>query len=559
MQSPAVDTAWVQSVYASGGRDHLGTQAPCMSLYAQLVPGINNVTDRARYYAFYPWLFWSLDQRSGGELTYDEYVDTLRRADCLFTLIGLAHEQEEGQSGPVTDHSAALVGSDTLSDKVSKLRDGGSLSLSVYAQLRDGPNRYFQNKLGGLGQYYKGTLQNLGVLDDDSNSVVKCTSDRGATLAKAFDQGVDGDRFFAILDRDEVDYRELCTLSSFCPCGIPDNTPEQKELADVFFGTSKASRSSRRRRATLGLILDLVRTSGPSDRDLDGSQLRRRFYTQTTMSGADWRPERFTEHLHDWRTYIRNDLFSVALQGIFWSLVVILDSSDRRFSSTIRFVEHLSQSNQLSKVRSKLHNQTVSEFLDEVKEKLPPIRDGKDPQHEQHIAFSISRLTSDSESPESDIPTVLGMALHLLASLAIRSQNNADPYDSFSHRSGYFDHYPLNLRTFRRHLDETWSDMSAWKWFEWLARNWSIDAHLRVALRKLQQQTKSTFVVQPGERGLQVREEIPEPVFTTPRLNQTIQMLRDIGCFSVRDEQLILSEFGIKRLSEINKAAEHDV
>ena len=58
-----VETAWVSPPQAIGGLDHLGTQAPCVLIYSQLLPGITNVTDRARYYSFYPWLIWSFDQR----------------------------------------------------------------------------------------------------------------------------------------------------------------------------------------------------------------------------------------------------------------------------------------------------------------------------------------------------------------------------------------------------------------------------------------------------------------------------------------------------------------
>ncbi|MFU7556908.1 hypothetical protein, partial [Pseudomonas paraeruginosa] len=56
-------TSWLKPPYASGGIDHLGTQASCVMIYGQLLPGITNVTDRARYYSFYPWLVWSYDQR----------------------------------------------------------------------------------------------------------------------------------------------------------------------------------------------------------------------------------------------------------------------------------------------------------------------------------------------------------------------------------------------------------------------------------------------------------------------------------------------------------------
>ena len=51
--------AWVKPPEPIRGLDHLGVQAPCIALYGQLLPGITNVTDRARYYSFYSWLLWS--------------------------------------------------------------------------------------------------------------------------------------------------------------------------------------------------------------------------------------------------------------------------------------------------------------------------------------------------------------------------------------------------------------------------------------------------------------------------------------------------------------------
>jgi hypothetical protein len=49
-----VETAWVSPPQAIGGLDHLGTQAPCVLIYSQLLPGITNVTDRAAVLLFLP-------------------------------------------------------------------------------------------------------------------------------------------------------------------------------------------------------------------------------------------------------------------------------------------------------------------------------------------------------------------------------------------------------------------------------------------------------------------------------------------------------------------------
>ena len=58
-----IHTAWVKPPRLIGGLDHLAVQAPCISIYGKLLPGITNVTDRARYYSFYPSIVWALEKK----------------------------------------------------------------------------------------------------------------------------------------------------------------------------------------------------------------------------------------------------------------------------------------------------------------------------------------------------------------------------------------------------------------------------------------------------------------------------------------------------------------
>ena len=60
MTQPA-DIGWVEPEKPIRGLDHLGVQAPSIALYTQLLPGITNVTNRARYYSFHPWLIRSFE------------------------------------------------------------------------------------------------------------------------------------------------------------------------------------------------------------------------------------------------------------------------------------------------------------------------------------------------------------------------------------------------------------------------------------------------------------------------------------------------------------------
>ena len=78
----ANDVGWVEPAKPIRGLDHLGVQAPCIALYAQLLPGITNVTDRARYYSFYPWLIRSFEQRYRDH-SIEEFRRVLRRASAF--------------------------------------------------------------------------------------------------------------------------------------------------------------------------------------------------------------------------------------------------------------------------------------------------------------------------------------------------------------------------------------------------------------------------------------------------------------------------------------------
>ncbi len=231
-----VTTGWVVPPQPIRGSDHLGVQAPCIALYGQLLPGITNVTERARYYSLYPWLVWSFE-RWYTERTTDAFCRVLRRAERLIALVVSYHETlldaDEG------DHGAAPIGRVKLRAPGADTLDGEVVKLEPFAAF-DGESRYFKNRLGGLGQYYFGPLRDLRVLDyidNDRRRPPAYDRERGNHLAELFDSAVDGDRFFAVLESGEVGATELDDLVGFCPCGLRGNEPECTALLDLFLAS----------------------------------------------------------------------------------------------------------------------------------------------------------------------------------------------------------------------------------------------------------------------------------------------------------------------------------
>ena len=224
-------TGWVNPPQSIGGLDHLGTQAPCVLIYGQLLPGITNVTDRARYYSLYPWLIWSYDLRYSKDDPV-RFVEFFRRADCLFTLIAERHARTSDHDNE--RHGVAMVGRVQLVSALDKLVAGSVLVLSDFTS-QESPTRYFKNSMGGLAQYYAGTLSDLGLMDGAARPWFMNTKEHGLPLAEKVDSFVPGDLFWKAVETNEVTLSDLDELAQFCACQIPQSHDECRTLTQIYF------------------------------------------------------------------------------------------------------------------------------------------------------------------------------------------------------------------------------------------------------------------------------------------------------------------------------------
>ena len=281
-------TAWVAHPPTAQGLDHLGTQAPCISLYSRLLPGITNVTDRARYYSLYPWLIWTFDQhfKTASQKDFETFY---RRADCLLTLVAERHARclEEH----AVQHGAAMIGRLTLLPALDRLESGEPLRLSTYATTEEDPGtRYFKNRLGGLGQYYLGTFVDLGLLLGDPRSWIRYTRERGEVIARNVEAILPGDLFLKTIQEDVVSLRRLDRLAPYCFCHLKEGTAEHEFLIDLFFArlTDEGS-DGQQRRQSLGLLLSLVDAMtrlGQGTLDIDW--VRGALYGHSLGKGKPW-------------------------------------------------------------------------------------------------------------------------------------------------------------------------------------------------------------------------------------------------------------------------------
>jgi hypothetical protein len=136
----------------------------------------------------------------------------------------------------------------------------------------------------------------------------------------------------------------------------------------------------------------------------------------------------------------------------------------------------------------------------------------------------------------------LQVAMEILLALAAREEDTHADYDLFLNVA-QLESYPINLTSLRVNARQQWRDLPLRELLGWLVTHWGLDVHLRVALRKLQAEGRDTFRIKPTDEGLHLVGHI-QPAFTSPRITQALQILRDLGALAV-DENT-----GGRRLTE---------
>lgn len=544
--------AWLKEPHRSGGLDPLGVRAPCESLYTQLLPGITNVTDRARYFSFYPWLIWAVEQHTGPLKRLPLY-HTVRRADCLFTLIGARHQTAHG---PVKLHGG-LIGATTLFRALDQVEEGEPLRLSEFSTTDQAPERYFKNKLGGLGQYYLGTLQQAGLVAGDPRSGIRYTEERGRPMARAFDEGCDREAFFAALEADEVTTNTLDELSSFCACRINTNPAEHSALADYFFNRPGDfhRESGRPRRLTLALLLDLCERLQGSDIPLTvdgyGSDVFRACaYGGALPGGEVWEPGTTALNTlrEGWGMYHRHELFSEALQCIFWAGLDALQEQGLLVADSRAFGEWFAE--EFGGAPDGGDGETLADAVARTMNGVPPVELWEEPEHEVQLGWKAHNLTREAETRLRREEVVRG-SLRVLLILVARGRDRPDGGSHFGLSQHHLRQYPVNLHAFELLARGDWERLTMRELLVRLSTRWGVDAHLRVALRKLRYGGHDTFKIVPGEQGMMVIES-PLPGFTGPRIRQALQMLYDIRAidFDPAAGRMRPTKFGLEMLEE---------
>ncbi|HUS11237.1 MAG TPA: hypothetical protein VMZ30_12295 [Pyrinomonadaceae bacterium] len=444
------------------------------------------------------------------------------------------------------------MGRDRLGPALIDLEQGKSIRLSTFTLLDDSGHRYFKNKLGGLGQYYLGSLRDLDILHGDSREI-KYVTERGGVLAHAYEKRADRKSFFEAMERDRIVEDDLKRLRRFCPCYLGSSDKEQTALVDLFFNRSGQFYEpfSKTRRDTLALMLDLAAKleSTKHRQDANGfgiKEFRACTYSDSLPSGNPWEPPKtLVPIIEGWRLYGINELLSIAIQSLFWAGLAELSNQGVFPKNSEEYSRWFALTFNSAALEVDL-GESFDNALERTRRTMPSLAAWTNENHEVQIGWRLAEI----RRYYNNVPfPVARAALDLILDLSARVDSQSLTYIGFVHHQNYLSYYPINLDSFYSNVRNSWKNKSLQELLGWLAKDWGISAHFRVALRKLRYESRDTFKIKPTDEGLEVIDP-PIPVFSNPRLAQATQILLDLGAFEVISERIVISDLGKQLLEE---------
>lgn len=534
---------WLQrDRHVINGLDHLGIEVVSANVYADLLPGITNVTDRARYYSFYPWVFHRYAQEPPVRADRRTWLTWFRRLEFAYAAACAAWEG----SGKVGAHATAVVGVDAARRLVGE--DKGQLDLRSLSEL-DGSGKvpsgaYFKNPEGGLGQYYKVSLGILGLLREDEQHRVpdrQLTTYAGLRLAQSVDAQPAFGRLVDVANASAANVSDLLRLGEeINPSAIAPGSEEERLLRSLFLGEDddlcRGQNLARRRarRESLRLVLRYVSDCARLEGDFP-RHFRWACAELALPDGQPWRlPEPMQETVRGWSAYQRNDVMNYVLECLLWLVLRRVDEGRFTPSGVARHIADMSRGPVKTAEKhagTRPAGSLVSEWVAACERaSAGAARDPWGPNSTRAWVENLEQAVGDE-----DESAVARWALRVLGRLV--SDETSDHRGKRSRNvleavgRAYEVHIAALVSRVARRAAEPLEGFVTDLTLEWV-----LYRHLRVATRKLAAQGVSTFKFRPEQGALLlVTDKIPEPTYTNPRLRQAHRILGDLHYVSVDD------------------------
>lgn len=501
---------WGAPIRYSTGRDHLGMQATSVATYSYLVPGLTNLTQRARYFSYYPWLVDKYAEKvhSASRAEFNKFI---RRGELLYAFVSILDDPEQ----------RAVVGSFFVRSYVKENGEpSGStvINIAEYADIKKGKKTYWQLHGGGFTQYYLGPLREVGILREGKAHGLPVVTEIGKQIAENFEKSI-GDEAKAVIlsaiTKGTIKYSDIVNnLTVIMPDKIRAGGREANYLIEHLIPKSKDDRGVNRKETFLS-YMSYLKQDKISDFQYD---LPRAIYYK---EGNGKKALTFTGEphtLYGWYFYQVSEYVHFALEYMLFYLLRILhdnggwipvdDCVEQIGADVLKQINNI-----LPNVTKVKQTTTIQSVLDSLKTYRKTARHGKG-------SPEWLKPSKDSFDEEN-----LAKAILLLLVIYLRHEEELEELSAFGWKSKTLrdgNHIEI-LQYCKSMTGETLESF-----IRQLTTKKVISRHLDVSYRKMKTDEKNTLKFQYENASLSGLEVVI-PVMTSPRLNSMMNFMKDLS------------------------------
>ena len=517
---------WAKSGDFIRGRDPLGIQNSSISTYATLLPGMTNLTLRLRYYGFYLWLLQEYTLLNKGDIFHSSssnQYNFIRRGElALAFYMSVEHFSE----GAVVGINFAVNNRDNTIDDFYNISLGADKNKDT---VKD--SVYWDYRSGAFGQYYVGSLVNLGLVSSIKDGYFTF-SDKGKELANSYKQTIGtqaSDFLVQVITSGKLYKNSLNNLQPFALNYDVSNTGEWNFYKQILLGADKSNSknisesTSSIRKQSIKLFLEQLSHETNYSNWLDFPKHQ---YGVFHASKGD----NVIDATKGWYYYYLNEQVHYALESIFWAMLTQMESKEYQINE---FVNLLS---------SDTEKHTNSNFGIETKHSILEITENLEDVFNTAFTY-VDEIKKEVKN--KNVVDVLSNSFVLLLSLYKTNKDYFAQVEEFSVSHNLNDKRGNAIDVFQNLVIKK-SNINFNEFVKFILR-YILNDHSFVAYGKMGNGERNLlkFIV---EDNYLVWIETMSPNFTNPRLQALYNFVRDLKLIDVEGR---INENGLEFLESI--------
>lgn len=532
-----------------GGRDPLGLSRVAQTITDYLLTGIITQTDRARYYSFYCWAIWHIHGQESPK-RFQDFVDRFRRREAAIALATVLNNEKTSPIGVTA---------------VSAMIDQGRPVGYFNSDFRVLPS----NQLGGYGQYYGGSIYQLGLTHRSENGMDLITEGIAESLSNTFHKSIKDTPYIKkrLFLEKTINEQELEASKKFLTIDAleePDCYRERELLRNLFFAFHKEKlwEQDWQRRLTLAQILYIISKYEATghcarfdNKEIDKYLVYPAYYYSVLLLDESTTedyicPEIFANCRSLWRQYCLQQFVTQAIENLMYAVLEISGSESGGLSLN-EIISRLIEADFFSILKNVTGNTCNDpwQLLEAFKvKKIPSEKDSINLQKLFEIKDEMSEvgiLNLDGKPPSN----AAAIAVLLLSCLYAKWRGIQDDIGcTYVIQSAG---HELWMGSVIRCLDDwlkkdfTWAEA-----FRFMINNFVINQHERVMYEKKRLDSCWLNYVD----GKVIKEQDYGPRWRSSRHKNAVTILRDLGLVAVStDMQITITRDGSDILQKVMK------